>query len=308
MPTEPNFKQPRLLAVWPGMGNVAINAGIYLASKLDMSVLAEFAPGPIFDVEHVEVQRGIIRPARLPRSRVFSFRDPQTEHDLILFVGEAQPPTGKRAFCQALIEFAKRLGVIEVYTFAAMATQMHPEHRSRVFVAATNQEMLDQFIQFDVEILAEGQIGGLNGVLLGEASEAGLQGACLLGEIPHIFSQLPFPGASLAVLNVFSSLIGLKLDTAGMERQAVQFSARVGELLAQVEAKAARAREEEPGEFEPAEPPGASPEDERRIEELFEQAQDDRTKAYELKQELDRLGLFKQYEDRFLDLFKKPEA
>ncbi len=32
----------------------------------------------------------------------------------------------------------------------------------------------------------------------------------------------------------------------------------------------------------------------------------DRTKAYELKRELDRLGLYREYEDRFLDLFKKP--
>jgi hypothetical protein len=31
----------------------------------------------------------------------------------------------------------------------------------------------------------------------------------------------------------------------------------------------------------------------------------DRSKAFELKQELDRLGVFKEYEDRFLDLFKK---
>ncbi|MFO0826122.1 MAG: hypothetical protein U0792_23900 [Gemmataceae bacterium] len=44
-----------------------------------------------------------------------------------------------------------------------------------------------------------------------------------------------------------------------------------------------------------------------QIEESIEAATKDRSKAFELKQELDRLGIFKQYEDRFLDLFKKPE-
>jgi len=44
----------------------------------------------------------------------------------------------------------------------------------------------------------------------------------------------------------------------------------------------------------------------QRIEGLFEQAGKDRSKAFELKQELDRLGVFKEHEDRFLDLFKKP--
>jgi hypothetical protein len=32
----------------------------------------------------------------------------------------------------------------------------------------------------------------------------------------------------------------------------------------------------------------------------------DRSRAFELKQELNRLGIFKEHEDRFLDLFKKP--
>ena len=46
----------------------------------------------------------------------------------------------------------------------------------------------------------EGQISGLNGVLLGIAAERGMSGGCLLGEIPSVFSQFPFPKASLEVL------------------------------------------------------------------------------------------------------------
>jgi hypothetical protein len=42
-----------------------------------------------------------------------------------------------------------------------------------------------------------------------------------------------------------------------------------------------------------------------KIEDLFTQASKDCPKAFELKQELDRLGVFKEYEDRFLDMFKK---
>ena len=39
---------------------------------------------------------------------------------------------------------------------------------------------------------------------------------------------------------------------------------------------------------------------------VFDHAGKDRSKAFELKRELDRLNVFKEYEDRFLDLFKKP--
>ena len=47
--------------------------------------------------------------------------------------------------------------------------------------------------------------------------------------------------------------------------------------------------------------------DRERIERLFEQAKQDRSTAYELKRELDRLEVYREYEDRFLDLFKKPQ-
>src|SRR5438552_18290023 len=122
MPEEPKLTQPWLVAVWPGMGQVAISAGYYLMAKLGMHGLAEFSPRELFDVEHVEVKKGSIRSGRLPRSRFFSWQDPHGERDIVVFIGEAQPPIGRYAFCQRLLEFAADLGVERVVTFAAMAT------------------------------------------------------------------------------------------------------------------------------------------------------------------------------------------
>ena len=42
------------------------------------------------------------------------------------------------------------------------------------------------------------------------------------------------------------------------------------------------------------------------LQKMIEQIKD-KSQALKLKSELDRLGLFKQFEDRFLDLFKKDE-
>ena len=63
-----------------------------------------------------------------------------------------------------------------MFTFAAMATQMHPEHDSRVFAAATDQESLAELKEQKLEILENGHIGGLNGLLLGVAAEIGMHG------------------------------------------------------------------------------------------------------------------------------------
>lgn len=301
------LNHPWLVAVWPGMGNVALSAGYYLLAKLGMHVIAEYEAGELFDVDHVEVKEGIIQTGRLPRNRFFVWKDPEEKRDLVAFLGEAQPPIGKYAFCRKLIDYAKELGVERVFTFAAMATQMHPEHRSRVFAAATNAENLGELKRLELEVLEDGNIGGLNGVLLGAASEAGLNGSCLLGEMPHIFAQLPFPKASLAILEVFTTIAGIKLDFAELSEQARLMEEQLGQLLAQLEKTYGRqpVAEEEGYSPETAEEERLSSANQRRIDELFEQSAQDRSKAFELKQELDRLGVFKDYEDRFLDLFKK---
>src|SRR5262249_51018850 len=160
------------------------------------------------------------QPVRRPRNQFFLRIDPERKHDLVLFLGEAQPPIGKYRFCRRLTDYAQELGIERVFTFAAMATQMHPEQRSRVFGAATDRESLQELKRLELEMLEDGHIGGLNGVLLGAAAESGLRGACLLGEMPHIFSQLPFPKASLAILEVFTTITGLHIDFAELSEQA----------------------------------------------------------------------------------------
>lgn len=341
----PQLQHPWLVAVWPGMGHVAINAGIYLLAKLGMNALAEFETPDLFDVDQVEVKEGIILPVRRPRHRLYVWNDPQQRHDLVVFVGEAQPQWGKYAFCRHLMELARKLNVERVFTFAAMATQMHPQHRSRVFGATTDPAYRDELKQLELHLLNEGHIGGLNGVLLAAAAEAKLPGTCLLGEMPHIFAQFPFPKASLAILEVFTTIARIELDLTELQREAERVEEQLGELLARVEEQYQHLRghtseEEEGSETDSEEEPPLetaetapeqssaaeqreepstrhrsagrngklSPADQEHIEQLFSEAAVDRSKAFELKRELDRLGVFKEYEDRFLDLFKKPSA
>lgn len=313
MTEDAALHKPWLVAVWPGMGNVALSAGYYLMAKLGMHLMTEFSPRELFEMEHVDVKGGLIHPGRLPRSRLFLWTDPQQQHDIVLFIGEQQPATGKSLFCHNLIDVAKKLNVDRVFTFAAMATEMHPDSFSRVFGAATDETGVEQLRSLDVELINDGQISGLNGVLLGVAAERGLRGTCLLGEMPHIFSQFPFPKASLAVLRVFTTLIGIDLDTHELAEQARIVDRNLGQLLAQVENAMGKTEPREEQEeyseeqFAKEEEPGLAPQDQSKIEQLFEQAARDRSKAYELKGELDRLNVFAEYEDRFLDLFRKAE-
>lgn len=302
---------PLLVAVWPGMGNVAINAGYYLMSKLGMHLESELSARELFEINHVEVTKGLIQPGHLPRSRFFVWRDPSRKRDLIVFLGEAQPPTGVASYCAHIIDHARALKVERVFTFAAMATQMQLGEASRVFGAATDEVNLAACRNQGVDLLQDGQISGLNGVLLGVAAERGLPGTCLLGEMPHVFVQVAYPRASLEVLKTFSTLTGIEIDLAEMEIQVEAMDKNLRLLMSRIEEAIhpPQPTEEEPSFGPPldSEDGGASildAEEREQIEDLFGQAEQDRSQAYRLKQELDRLKVFENYEDRFLDLFK----
>lgn len=94
------------------MGNVAINAGYYLMSKLGMHLESELDARELFEMNHVDVEMGIIRSGHLPRSRFFVWKDPKEERDLIVFLGEAQPPTGVYSYCRRIIDHAQGLGLV----------------------------------------------------------------------------------------------------------------------------------------------------------------------------------------------------
>lgn len=294
------LRQSWLVAAWPGMGQVGVTAAYYLMSKLSMHQVAEFPARDLFELEDVEIHSGIIRAAQLPRSRLFVWEDPERIADIVVFIGEAQPPTGKLELCKRLVELARGLGLERVLTFAAMATGGEPAaSRWRVLGAATNPEGLDELQRHDVSILREGRIGGLNGVLLAAAAEAGLPGIALLGEMPGLVPQLPFPSASAAVLRAFNDLSGIPLDLRELE----DYGSSMQDQLKSVYEEVRHALEPEPppGPPPPEPVPGEAME---RIEKLFEAARQDRRRAFDLKRELDKHGLFARFEDRFLELFR----
>ena len=121
----------------------------------------------------------------------------------------------------------------------------------------------------------------------------------------------------MAILEVFTTVAGIDLDLSELGEQAKAVEEQLGDLLARVEEQYGRQSSAEQDDDDEEEGEGylteAEPEEEAvvidrsRIEELFTQTAKDRSKAFESSSELDRLGLFKEYEDRFLDLFQKPD-
>lgn len=298
------MKKPTLLAGWPGMGNVGVGAVDYLRRELGTEVFGEIDMSEHFTPEAIVVEEGI---AKLPEVPINSFSLAHSP-DLIFFLSEAQV-SGPAALqlTNLIVDMAEKYGVERIYTCAAFAVPTSFSDETRILGVATDEKLRDSLTPHGAEILGQGIVSGLNGLLLGVAGSRGIESACLLATIPQYAISLPNPRGSRALVETLSTLLGVSVDLSGFDDPVKQMD----EVMAQIEERMRAAFTDRGGEGEADEDLGESVDKEevphyvmRRIEQLFQEVASNRDKASQLKEELDRWGLYQLYEDRFLDLFR----
>lgn len=297
---------PILLAGWPGMGNVGVGAVDYLRRELDTEVFGEIDMSQHFTPEAIVVEEGI---AKLPEVPINSFSVSRSP-DLIFFLSEAQV-SGPAAMqlTNLIVDVAESYRVERIYTCAAFAVPTSYSEETRVLGVATDEGLRDSLTPHGAEILSQGIVSGLNGLLLGVAGSRGIEAACLLATIPQYAISLPNPRGSRALVQTLSTLLNMRVDTSGFDEPVKQMD----EVMSQIEERMRTAfteREGEEGEVDEELAESVDQEEVphyvmRRIEQLFQEVATNRKKAPQLKEELDRWGLYELYEDRFLDLFRE---
>ncbi len=307
---ETDFRVPILIAAWPGMGQVGLGAADYIRRKLHGKLVARVDVSSYYHPDEIMVSDGLGQVPSPPRQSLYHVVEPS----VLVFVGEGQlaGESGLR-LANELLDYAQSHGVGAVYTGAAYAMPISYRQPTEVYGVATDEKIRDEFGALGVIPLKEGRISGLNGLLLGIARTRGLPAACFLATMPQYAIETPNPRASRAVVQVFERILNTSVDldeinqaVRDTDRLLEEFENRVSEAIRSLREQMTgghsttrRAEEAPDSQDERPEPHELM----QHIEELFEQAQLDRSKALELKRELDRWGLFSLYEDRFLDLF-----
>ncbi len=307
-------KNPIFIAAWPGMGNVSLKAATFLKDALKATAFADFAAEGFFFPTEIAIEKAVVKMPPSPQARFYYWQNKSGKSDLIIFISEAQPPQDKIIpYTERIFDFISRFKVKMVFTFAAMPLPIDHLQKSQVWVSATHKSLVEQFKKYNALPLTTGAISGLNGLFLGLARGHKFPGVCLLGEIPLYTIQIENPKASLAILEALKKTINLDLDLNGLQLATKIMEDEIENLIDYL--KEPREEHEKPISDEEIDrirktlaAQNKIPDSvKKRIEELFVLSQKDITKAIELKKELDSWSVYKDYEDRFLDLFRKKE-
>lgn len=296
-----DIKNPIMIAAWPGMGNVAFGAVEFLGETLKAKVFAEIDLGQYVMPEVVRIKDGIADLPIMPKG-IFYYVE---KASLIIFVCPVQLdgiPASR--VISSFLDFAKKLNVKQIYTGAAFSMSISYVESSIVYGAVNNPSLRSFLKKLGVRLMPEGHISGMNGTLIGFAKERGIDGICLLATMPVYAIGFPNPKASKALVEIFEKILNIGIDKSALDNAINQVEERMELIENQIkELFPAIITEEEKQTINLDEDkvPNYIME---KIERLFQEAKQDRTKIKLLKEELDRWNLYKLYEDRFLDLFK----
>jgi len=234
-------QSPVLLCGWAGIGSVGLTAVGTLRRLVRAQPFGEIEPHGYFEPSRVVVRNGLIKEMRFPTTRFYSHR--LADRDLLLLVGEQQPMDEHKAYEMAseVLDVAERLGCRRIYTSAASVTTTHHTARPRVWAVPNTPALLTEVRKYGNTILmsevggknGDGLISGLNGILLGVAKNRGVEAVCLMGEVPYYLQAAPwpYPKASISVLEVLGSILGMQLDLSELHEMAAKVEVNIEQTL-----------------------------------------------------------------------------
>lgn len=324
---KPKLKNPYLIVAWPGMGEVAFKAVQFLIEKLGAQEFASIDSQDFFYLTSSVIKEGIVDTPALPYNKFYYWKNPATKiggsarkfggkaeaHDLIIFTSNAQPDLSRATtYCECILSIRGNFDIKMVVSLAAMPLPIDHTQEPAVWFAATDKKIKDNLAKYDLKVMSEGQISGMNGLFLGVAKHLGLCGLCLLSEIPIYTIQIENPKASYVLLGSLNRILGITFELQELKSKADFVETQINQLIDYLKLGGEQAPPIGEEEIEKIKKSLSEysklPQSIRiKIEKLFGLAKKDISKANELKIELDKWSVYKEYEDKFLDLFRKPK-
>ena len=231
---QPN--NPILIEGLPGLGLVGKIALRYLIKQLKPKKIA-YLYSPHFPYFVLVNKKGNVR---LLRGAFYFYKNPKG-NDIFLFTGDSQSQTieGQYEIADRMLDFSEKYKVTTIATIGGY--RMEPKEKPKVFIAATNQEILDKALQAGATLSTSGSpIVGTAGLILGLAKFKKISALCLLGETR---GYLPDPLAAKSVLEVLKSTFNFDLDLTGLNEEIARAETMVTRLQ-QIEEKRAIQAEE----------------------------------------------------------------
>jgi predicted ATP-grasp superfamily ATP-dependent carboligase len=231
---RPDLKDPVLVVVlkgWIDAGFGADGAIDTVAEHVTRRTVARFDADRLLDWRArrptMRIVDGVVEGIAWDATEL-SWATDRDGNDVLLLVGD-EPDALWLQFTDEVVELAADLGVRLVVGLGAYPTPTPHTRIPMLACSASSDELAAQgFLRNSVEVPS-----GVQGMLERKAAKAGISAIGLWAQVPHYVATMPYPAASLALIEGANRVAGLSLPRGDLADRTQRTRRRIDELVAQ---------------------------------------------------------------------------
>jgi hypothetical protein len=223
-----------MLLGWIDAGGAAATAMTVLENELAARPVATFDSDTFIDYRArrptMMLRDGVNTDLLWPDTRLLAGRD-SVGHDVLLLTGH-EPDANWRLFVDKATEMAVELGTRMMVGLGAYPFATPHSRPSRLSITANSAEVAGTlpYLRNSIDVPA-----GIEAALERRFAEMGLPAVGLWAQVPHYVSNVPYPGASVALLEGLSEVAGVLTEGVALNNDAAAHRTRLDDLVKQSE-------------------------------------------------------------------------
>ncbi len=230
---HPDFDAPPLVVGLDGWIDAGLGAAGAISTLLDhheTSVVATFDTDQLLDHRArrptMVLHDGVISELRWPKIELRSGFD-TAGNEMLLLVG-AEPDHCWHRFTDEVVSLALELGTRMVIGLGAYPAPVPHTRPVQLSCTASSDELAARigFLRGSLEVPA-----GVQAAIEQAADDHGIPSVGAWAQVPHYAAAMPYPAASLALVEAFGELAGLELDAGTLAAEAAATATRIDELI-----------------------------------------------------------------------------
>lgn len=232
----PELTDPVLVVAlegWIDAGLGAATAMSELLSATNAETIAEFDADRLLDHRArrpiMHLVNGLITGLTWPGIEVRAGVD-SVGNDVLLLVG-AEPDFEWRAFADAVVDLAHTHEVRMIVGLGAYPAPVAHTRPTALSVTTSSAELSDTlhgYVRGTLDVP-----GGIHSVLDVAANESGIASLGLWAQVPHYVASMPYPAASVALIEGLEDVAGLSIASGQLPSDAKATRIRLDELVAE---------------------------------------------------------------------------
>lgn len=230
---EPELDAPVLVMAlkgWIDAGLGADGAVETIVDLVDRRTVARFDADQLLDWRArrpvMRLEDGINARISWEDTELSTARD-QSGNDVLFLFGN-EPDHQWLSFSEQVVDVAERFGARLIVGLGAYPTPVPHTRPPLLAASASSAELTQGLLRNSVEVPT-----GVQGMIERRAALRGLPAVGLWAQVPHYVAAMPYPAASLALLEATNRIAGLDLPLGDLATRAEASRARIDELISQ---------------------------------------------------------------------------